>query len=227
MADPFCPSEGVGDDERYLYDKTAFQMLNASESMKTFEDIDMKLFFVIKEYNGQSLNRDRRYALYKFLVDLFKTGVSYTQFKKANNTQITRALVTAAWEHYSYRLGTKRPRWCYIHHYRKLNKLKNHMLDILKTVDPEPQITNPVTKQKKPALDTIQAIDLTTKKTEDFPSEEDAAFHLGTNKVWIKQCLAGDRDNVLSRYGKRYKFQRLTHQGGPRPQFWPRESGWD
>ena len=186
-------------------------MLNASESIKTFEDIDLKLFFVIKEYSGHSLNRSRRYAVYKFLVDLFKTGVRYTKFEKRNNTQITRALVTAAWEHYRYRLGTKRPKWCRIHHYRKLNKLKNHMLDILKTVDPEPQITNPVT-EPKPALDcTIQAINLESKKIENFSLEEDAAFNLGANKVCIKECLAGERDNVLSRWsGNRYKFQRLN-----------------
>ena len=82
MADPFCASEGVGDDERYFQDKTLFQMLNASESVKMFEDIDSKLLLVIKEYSGHSLNRDRRYAVYKFLVDLFKTGVRHTQFKR-------------------------------------------------------------------------------------------------------------------------------------------------
>ena len=216
VADPFCASEGMSDDQVYLYDKSLFQMLNASESVKTFEDIDLKLFFAIKEYSGNSLNRDMRYAMYKFLVHLFKTGASYTQFKKANNTQITRALVTAAWEHYRYRFPpeAKRPNWCHIHHYRKLNKLKKHMLDILKTVDPEPQVTNPVTKPT-PASETIQAMELKSKKTENFPSEEDAAYNLGTNKVWIQQCLAGERDNVLSRYGKRYRFRRQQIGGLP------------
>ena len=88
------------------------------------------------------------------------------------------------------------------------------MLDILKTVDPEPQITNPVINPT-PTLDIIQAIELESEKTENFSSEEDAAYNLGTNKIWIIQCLAGERDNVLSRYGKRYKFRRQANQWTP------------
>ena len=101
-ADPFCRSEGCYDDEVYLYDKTLFDMLHASDSVKTFEDIDLKLFFTIKEYSGNSLSRDMRYCIYKLLIDLFKTGVHCTRFQKPNNTQITRALMTAGWEHYGY-----------------------------------------------------------------------------------------------------------------------------
>ena len=212
QADPFCVSEGHYDDEVYLYDKTLYQMLNSSESLKTFEDIDLKLFFTIKEYSGHSLRRDKRYSIYKSLIDLFKTGARSTHFLKANNTQITRALMTAGWEHYRYRIPPERerPKWFDIRNYRKLNRLKNHMLDILRTVDPVPQITNPVKPKSSPppASFTVQAIELGTNRVEIFASEQDAAFNLGTNKVWIKECLAGKRKNALSRYGKRYTFQK-------------------
>ena len=170
VPDPFCQSEGAYDDEVYLYDKTLFDMLCASESVKTFEDIDCKLFFTIKEYSDNTLTRDKRYSIYKLLIDLFKTGADCTHFQKAKNTQITRALMTAGWEHYRYRMPPERerPKWYEINNYRKLNKLKNHMLDILKAVDPVPYITHPVKPKSSsppPALVTVQAFELGTNKS--------------------------------------------------------------
>ena len=210
VPDPFCQSEGAYDDEVYFYDKTLFDMLHASESVKTFEDIDCKLFFTIKEYSDNTLTRDKRYSIYQLLIDLFKTGASCTHFQKARNTQITRALMTAGWEHYRYRIPpeTERPKYYEIQNYRKLNKLKNHMLDILRAVDPVPEITHPVDTPTPPTSYIVKAIESGSVKIEMFPSEEDAAFNLATNKVWIKECLASERDNVLSRYGKRYRFQK-------------------
>ena len=211
--DPFFFSEGDYDDSKKddLKDSLLSRMLLASPSEKTFRDVDVHLFYMLKEYSGDTLNREERYRIYKYLLSLFRTREACTKFRRKCKANISRAFHTAAWDHYKYRFppGTRRPVWGDILGYRKLCNLKNRMRAILQAVDHKPEVTKPV--RHPPAKEyTMEAIELSTGKTKKYHSPEDAATDLGTCVVWIEECLAGSRDSVLSKWlGRRFAFRKL------------------
>ena len=150
---PFYKTEGYYDDERYMSDRTLYSMFTANTTNETFEDINLKLFFAIDEVRRDKLGKEARFSIYSALTTLFKTNVDYTVFKKANKTQITRAFISACLEHYA---EGKKPKLYDVCNYRKLNKLKNGILSILKCNDPVPK-GRPTLPPQKPVVSRIRA----------------------------------------------------------------------
>lgn len=211
--DPFFFSEGDYEDSKKddLQDSVLSKMLLANPAEKTFWDVDLNLFYMLKEYSGNTLSTKQRQYIYMYLSALFRTRETCTQFTRKRKANISRAFHTAAWDHYKYRYPKKTPDpvWSNISGYRKLSNLRNKMRKILKAVDPEPEVTKPV--RHPPAKKyTLEAIDMSSDKTKKYYSPEDAAVDLGTCVVWIRECLAGARDSALAkRLGRRYAFRKL------------------
>ena len=85
------------------------------------------------------------------------------------------------------------------------------MLSALKCNDPFPK-AKPALSPQKAVVSRIRAQQEEGLDVEYFESEEDAACNLGINIVWIKECVAGQRNCVLSKFtGKRFNFCKIYY----------------